>query len=87
MIHRLEELSQRYCEGRIELQLIGGFSDDRYTSEEIFVSTMMAFQKHPKKIHVKLVCVGDLNTEVKDDISWPIIYGVGVEIKTGWFFA
>jgi len=31
-------------------------------------------------------CVGELNTILRGDINWPIIYGVGVNIKTGEIF-
>lgn len=31
-------------------------------------------------------CVGELNTIIRGDLNWPIIYGIGVNIKTGEIF-
>uniref|UniRef100_A0A182TS13 Protein N-terminal asparagine amidohydrolase n=1 Tax=Anopheles melas TaxID=34690 RepID=A0A182TS13_9DIPT len=45
-----------------------------------------SFHKHPLEIDLTQSCVGELNTMVRDDINWPIIYGVGVNIKTGEIF-
>ncbi|XP_026481619.1 protein N-terminal asparagine amidohydrolase-like [Ctenocephalides felis] len=40
MIARVQELALGYPEGRIELQLIGGFSDQHGYSEELFYNIM-----------------------------------------------
>jgi hypothetical protein len=40
MVQRVQELALGYPEGRIELQLIGGFSDARHYSEELFYNVM-----------------------------------------------
>lgn len=117
MVQRVQELALGYPEGRIELQLIGGFSDPRHYSDEIFYNVMSkyshskvlfifflfsteqiflsflfflivsdSFHKHPIEIDLTLACVGELNTAVRGGIHWPIIYGVGVNIKTGEIF-
>lgn len=31
-------------------------------------------------------CIVDLNTTVRNDRNWPIVYGVGVNIRTGEIF-
>lgn len=28
-------------------------------------------------------CIGELNSIIRGDINWPIIYGIGVNVKTG----
>lgn len=38
------------------------------------------------EIDLTQACVGDLNTSLRGDIHFPIIYGVGVNIKTGEIF-
>lgn len=39
------------------------------------------------EIDLTQACVGELNTRNgRGDINWPIIYGVGVNIKTGEIF-
>lgn len=43
MIARVQELALGYPEGRIELQLIGGFSDQHGYSEELFYNIMRKF--------------------------------------------
>jgi hypothetical protein len=40
MVHRVQELALGYPEGRLELQLIGGYSDSRNYSEELFYNIM-----------------------------------------------
>lgn len=44
MIARVQELSMGYPEGRIELQLIGGFRDQKGYSEELFYNIMREFR-------------------------------------------
>jgi protein N-terminal asparagine amidohydrolase len=86
MVQRVQELALGYPEGRIELQLIGGFSDARHYSEELFYNVMTSFHKHPVEIDLTLACVGELNTTIRGGIHWPIIYGIGVNTKTGEIF-
>lgn len=31
-------------------------------------------------------CIVDLNTIIRNDRNWPIVYGVGVNIRTGEIF-
>lgn len=45
-----------------------------------------SFQKHHLEIDLTQACVGELNTILRGDINCPIIYGVGVNIKTGEIF-
>ncbi|XP_049818870.1 protein N-terminal asparagine amidohydrolase isoform X1 [Aethina tumida] len=86
MVQRVHELAIGYPEGRIELQLVGGFSDARNYSEELFFNVMNSFHKHPMEIDLTLACVGELNTTIRGSIHWPIVYGIGVNVKTGEIF-
>lgn len=43
MIQRVQELAMGYPEGRIELQLVGGFSDAHHYSEELFYNIMSKY--------------------------------------------
>lgn len=45
-----------------------------------------SFHKHPMEIDLTQACVGELNTIQRGEINWPIIYGVGVNIRTGEIF-
>lgn len=86
MISKVHDLSIGYCEGRIELQLVGGYKDPNGHGEELFYKIMQAFQRNPNEVDLTLSCVGELNTIVRDSINWPIIYGIGVNVKTGEIF-
>ena len=45
-----------------------------------------AFHKQPIEVDLTTACVGELNTTIRGGIHWPIIYGVGVNVKTGEIF-
>lgn len=45
-----------------------------------------SFHKHHLEIDLTQACVGELNTMLRGEINCPIIYGVGVNIKTGEIF-
>ncbi|KAH8348163.1 protein N-terminal asparagine amidohydrolase isoform X1 [Drosophila suzukii] len=86
MVSRVQELAVGYPEGRIELQLIGGYRDAKGYGEDVFFSIMQSFHNHLLEIDLTQACVGELNTMMRGEISCPIIYGVGVNIKTGEIF-
>lgn len=60
---------------RIDLLLIKSFGN--FTG---------CFHRHPVEIDLTLACVGELNTTIRGGIHWPMIYGVGVNVKTGEIF-
>ncbi|XP_046660426.1 protein N-terminal asparagine amidohydrolase isoform X2 [Homalodisca vitripennis] len=87
IVHRVQELAMAgYPEGRYELSLIGGFSDSHNYSEELFYSLMHSFHKQVIEIDLVLACIGELNTIVRNGVHWPILYGAGVNVKTGEIF-
>ena len=86
MVVRVQELSLGYPDGRLELHLIGGYGDRRGYAEDIFYGIMQSFHKHRLHFDLKQACVGELNTILRGDIKYPIVYGVGVNIKTGVIF-
>lgn len=45
-----------------------------------------SFHKQPVEIDLTLACVGELNTTARGGIHWPLVYGVGVNVKTGEIF-
>lgn len=83
MIKQIEELSVECLTGRIDLQFVGGYSDERSYSEQIFNDAVRMFHSHSTTVNLTLACIGDLNTVVRDGVPWPIIYGAGVDLKTG----
>ncbi|XP_052130589.1 protein N-terminal asparagine amidohydrolase isoform X1 [Frankliniella occidentalis] len=86
LIERVRELSAGFPEGRLELNLIGGFADSRNYSEGVFQGIMHAFHKQPLEVDLIIACVGEANTTVRAGVRWPIICGVGVNNKTGEIF-
>ncbi|KAH1012361.1 hypothetical protein HUJ05_011533 [Dendroctonus ponderosae] len=68
MIQRVQDLALGYQEGRIEVQLVGGFTDAHSYSEDIFFSIMSSFHKHPVEIDLTLACLGELNTTLRGGI-------------------
>ncbi|ENN76949.1 hypothetical protein D910_07082 [Dendroctonus ponderosae] len=86
MIQRVQDLALGYPEGRLEVQLVGGYSDPNNYSEDLFINLMTSFHKQPMEIDLTLACIGQLNTTIRGGISWPLIYGVGINIKTGEIF-
>ncbi|XP_015511689.1 protein N-terminal asparagine amidohydrolase [Neodiprion pinetum] len=86
MIQKVTELAIGFLEGRLELQLVGGYSDPRNCSEDIFYNILCAFHKQPVEVDLTLCCIGEVNTTVRGGIHWPVIYGIGVDVKTGEIF-
>lgn len=83
MIQKVQELAVGYPDGRLELQLAGGYVDPQSYSEKLFYSIMSAFHKQPVEIDLTLAFVGQLNTTIRNGIPSPIFYGIGVNVKTG----
>lgn len=51
-----------------------------------YIKKKGSFHKHPVEIDLTLACLGELNTTIRGGIPWPIIYGVGVNTKSGEIF-
>ncbi|XP_074647236.1 protein N-terminal asparagine amidohydrolase-like [Tubulanus polymorphus] len=85
MVEKLKLLSHG-IPGRLELHLIGGFMDDRKISMNLTKELSDAFHDCDEEIHIATFCVTDLNDVLKGEIHFPVIYGVGVDVKTGEIF-
>lgn len=58
MVARVQELALGYPEGRIELQLIGGYRDPQSYGEEVFYNIMRKYkgkQMHSKGKHSRVL--------------------------------
>ncbi|KAE9540037.1 hypothetical protein AGLY_005289 [Aphis glycines] len=86
MVHRIQELSMGFPDGRLEMSLIGGFTHVLRYSEQVFYSLMVAVHKHQSEIELVLACVGELNTIMRNNVHWPLLYGAGVMVKSGEVF-
>jgi protein N-terminal asparagine amidohydrolase len=86
MVHRIQELSMGFPDGRLEMSLIGGFTHVLRYGEQVFYSLMVAVHKHQTEIELVLACVGELNTIMRNNVHWPLLYGAGVMVKSGEVF-
>uniref|UniRef100_UPI00398E8635 protein N-terminal asparagine amidohydrolase n=1 Tax=Pristiophorus japonicus TaxID=55135 RepID=UPI00398E8635 len=44
------------------------------------------FNSRSENIHLETYCLTELNDVVKESVHWPVIYGIGVNVKTGEIF-
>ena len=51
-----------------------------------FAITLDAYHKQAVNIELTTACVCQLNNTLRGTINWPIIYGIGVNVKTGELF-
>ncbi|VEN52729.1 unnamed protein product [Callosobruchus maculatus] len=81
IIEKLQHLPDAYS--KYDMYLVGGYQDPRGLSDQLFEEIFKTVQKLPQEIHLKLACIGETNTVVKNRIPWPKIYGVAIKIDTG----
>ncbi|XP_017272382.1 protein N-terminal asparagine amidohydrolase [Kryptolebias marmoratus] len=86
IVKTVASLSKVCKEGRFELHLVGGFNDDAKTSHKLSFNILAAFQKQNEEIHLETCCVTEMNDIVENGIHRPVIYGTGVNVKTGDVF-
>lgn len=85
MIQRIQSLSYHY-EGRLQLHIIGGFSDRNRVAHSLSITLLQMLHKNRFELDLETCCIGDLCTLNRNGVPWPIIYGVGVNVKTGDIF-
>lgn len=86
LVNAITLLSNMSKEGRLELHLIGGFNDDSKTSHKLSLNILAAFHEQQEDIHLETCCITEMNDTVVDGIHRPVIYGIGVNVKTGELF-
>lgn len=69
----------------LDLYMVGGYTDERCTSELLTLELLHFYHELPVIIKLYLLCVGELNTQVKNGVNWPIIYGVSVNFTLEYF--
>ncbi|XP_036683544.1 protein N-terminal asparagine amidohydrolase isoform X3 [Balaenoptera musculus] len=68
--------------GRLEVHLVGGFSDDRQLSQKLTHQLLSEFDRQEDDIHLVTLCVTELNDREENENHLPVIYGIAVNIKT-----
>ncbi|XP_038550480.1 protein N-terminal asparagine amidohydrolase isoform X1 [Micropterus salmoides] len=86
LVRAVMSLSNVSKEGRLELHLVGGFNDESKTSHELSHNILATFQKQKEDIHLETCCITEMNDIVVDGTHRPVIYGIGVNVKTGEVF-
>ncbi|XP_077173108.1 protein N-terminal asparagine amidohydrolase isoform X3 [Paroedura picta] len=72
--------------GRLELHLVGGFSDDRHLSQELTNQLLRAFDRLQDNVHLVTFCVTELNDREEKGNHYPYVYGIAANVKTGEIF-
>ncbi|XP_041134119.1 protein N-terminal asparagine amidohydrolase-like isoform X2 [Polyodon spathula] len=86
IVKAVRSLTKSTEEGRLELHLFGGFDDERHTSHKLSLNLLAAFSKQNEDIHLETCCITELNDIVVEGIHRPVVYGIGVNVKTGELF-
>ncbi|CAG4939079.1 unnamed protein product [Parnassius apollo] len=91
MVARALQLAAGYPEGRLELQLVGGFTDPHRYSDELFANIMLSFHRLSEEIDLTLACCCELNTALGAGAGGgggaaPLVTGVGVDVRAGDLF-
>ncbi|XP_032248066.1 protein N-terminal asparagine amidohydrolase isoform X1 [Halichoerus grypus] len=68
--------------GRLEVHLVGGFSDDRQLSQKLTHQLLSEFDRQEEDIHLVTLCVTELNDREENENHFPVIYGIAVNIRT-----
>ncbi|KAM5198992.1 protein N-terminal asparagine amidohydrolase isoform 3-T4 [Hipposideros larvatus] len=68
--------------GRLEVHLVGGFSDERQLSQKLTHQLLSEFDRQEDDIHLVTLCVTELNDREDNENHFPVIYGIAVNIKT-----
>ncbi|XP_020391199.2 protein N-terminal asparagine amidohydrolase isoform X1 [Rhincodon typus] len=86
MFNAVKSLSVGCDSGRYEVHLVGGFIDERSLSHRLTLELLEALNCQSENIHLETYCLTELNDVVKQNIHWPVIYGIAVNVKTGDIF-
>ncbi|XDV36531.1 hypothetical protein PO909_006288 [Leuciscus waleckii] len=86
IVNAVTSKSNRDKDGRLELHLVGGFDDDKKTSHSLSLSILAAFQKQKEDVHLETCCITDMNDVTRDGVHRPVVYGIGVNVKSGHMF-
>lgn len=86
MVKSIQALTKDDSLGRLELHIIGGYSDERDSSKDVTRSIITACVIKREKIFLKSLCVLSQNTEIVDEQPRPKIYGIAVDVHGDYCF-
>ena len=83
MISEIKQASVGGPEGKMEVHLVGGFSDSRTLSWQLSKEVLQSLISQSEHLHLQTACITDQNNTIKDGINFPVIYGLAVDVKSG----
>ncbi|XP_071106024.1 protein N-terminal asparagine amidohydrolase-like isoform X2 [Haliotis cracherodii] len=83
MLELVMKLSKDTPEGQLNLHLIGGFDDVKGFSHSLSLELLNMLRSFKQNIHLQTACIAEINTRLVNGVPFPIVYGVGVDIKSG----
>jgi len=87
MIQRLQETTTTYFDEVIfQMHLVGSFNDLKGYSQELIYNVLQYVHRLSIKIDLVAACLGEINTTIRASVPWPIVYGIGVNLRTGDIF-
>jgi len=84
-LQKVASLAYGY-EGRTELHLVGAFADTKGLGATLVTATLGALHRQRASLELVTLCVGELCTVRRSGTPWPLLYGLGVSVKTGDIF-
>ncbi|KAE8579726.1 hypothetical protein XENTR_v10024163 [Xenopus tropicalis] len=86
VLRAVKSLTNNTDEGRLELHIVGGFSDSKQYSQKLSSELLSVFDNVLDEVHLLTYCVSELNDKEEHGIHYPIIYGIAVNVKTAQIF-
>ncbi|XP_046574536.1 protein N-terminal asparagine amidohydrolase-like [Haliotis rubra] len=83
MLELVLKLSKDKPEGQLNLHLIGGFEDVKGLSHPLSLELLNTLRLFRENIHLQTACIAEINTRQVNGVPFPVVYGVGVDIKSG----
>jgi len=84
-LQKVASLAYGY-DGRTELHLVGAFADTKGLGAALVNSALAALHRQRSSLELVTLCVGELCTVRRSGTPWPLLYGLGVNVKTGDIF-
>uniref|UniRef100_A0A0K2VDT6 Protein Nterminal asparagine amidohydrolaselike [Xiphosphorus maculatus] n=1 Tax=Lepeophtheirus salmonis TaxID=72036 RepID=A0A0K2VDT6_LEPSM len=87
MLYEIGALSRGFIDdGRIEVTIVGGYTDIRGDAAKNSMSLLRAIQQVPTILNLIHFCVGPYNTTVDNGSTTAILKGICVDLKTKTLF-
>ncbi|GFR84216.1 protein N-terminal asparagine amidohydrolase-like [Elysia marginata] len=86
MISLVKDFTEDMDSGKLEVHLVGGFLDERKNSHEVSDKVLKALCESPDHLHLVTACITHFNTEYRDSVPFPVIYGVAFDVRAGTLF-